>query len=63
MIIQLIRWVAEDLGLKSRFSFFFFKDFIYLSEKEGGAQVGWSREEGEAIGEPDMGLSPKTLGS
>jgi len=50
-------------------SFFFFKDFIYLTEREtarAGTQAGGVGE-GEAGSlpsrEPDVGLYPRTLGS
>ena len=50
-------------------SFFFFKDFIYLfdrdrdSQREGTQAGGVGEEEAGSEEEPDVGLDPTTLGS
>uniref|UniRef100_A0A452QVB6 Rho GTPase-activating protein 36 n=1 Tax=Ursus americanus TaxID=9643 RepID=A0A452QVB6_URSAM len=50
-------------------SFFFFKDFIYLTERETASERGnTSRGSGRGrsrlpVEEPDVGLNPRTLGS
>jgi len=49
------------------YALFFFKDFIYLSERWREHKQGEQRAEGEAGSppskEPDVGLDPRTLGS